>query len=124
MHIYRFADAAGRAVDAHGSSGATVVHLLSRESLHAVAITLEPGGLLGMHPAAAGQLFLVVGGGGQVAVAGEAARAVAPGTAVFWARGEVHETRAGPEGLVAIVLEGDDLEQVLAPQLIGQKRRS
>jgi hypothetical protein len=35
--------------------------------------------------------------------------AVAAGCAVFWGQGEMHETRAGAMGLLAIVVEGEDL---------------
>jgi quercetin dioxygenase-like cupin family protein len=112
MESFSFGKEQGRAIGAYGSVGATVVHLMRRAAAFVVTIYLEPYGLLGRHPAAADQLFLVVAGSGRVR-AGGAGWEVAPGTAVFWHEGEEHETRAGEEGLVALVIEGDNLAKAL-----------
>ena len=108
----------GRAIEAHGSVGATVVHLLRQTIASVVTIYLEPGGVVGRHPAAADQLLLVVAGGGRT-VAGGASCPLSPGTAVFWRQGEAHETRAGEEGLAAVVVEGENLVEALNAELRG-----
>ena len=116
MDSFHFGPEQGRTIDAYGSSGAIVVHLLRTTPASVVTIHLEPGGVVGMHPAAADQLFLVVAGSGQATEGGEQ-RALAPGTAVLWRRGEAHETRAAAGGLTAIVVEGEGLAEALAPEL-------
>lgn len=112
MDSFSFNKDGGRAIKAYGSAGATVVHLLRPTVASVVTIYLEPHGVLGMHPAAADQLFMVVAGSGWAA-AGGARCEISPGTAVFWRAGEEHETRAGEERLVAVVVEGESLVAAL-----------
>ena len=112
METLQFGKSKGRSIEAHGSVGTTVVHLLRRSPVSVVTIYLEPGGLLGRHPAAADQLFLVVAGNGQAA-AGKESCQLSPGTAVLWRQGEEHETRAGEGGLTAVVIEGEGLAKAL-----------
>jgi quercetin dioxygenase-like cupin family protein len=103
-----------RAIDEHGSRGALVTHLASRRgSWSVVQMRLEPGGVLGMHPAAQDQLFFIVSGGGVVREASSEPVPLGAGSAVLLSSGEAHETRAGPEGLVAMVIEGDSLAETL-----------
>lgn len=118
MDTLHFGHEYGKPITAYGSIRATVVHLLRSTPVFAVTIYLEPHGVLGMHPATTDQLFLVVAGSGQ-AVAGGARCKLSPGTAVFWHRGEDHETRAGGEGLVAVVLEGESLAEALSADFRG-----
>jgi quercetin dioxygenase-like cupin family protein len=114
MQILRFDSQAGNVVSAFSSKGATVVHALpAGTACSVVAIHLQPGGVLGAHPAAQQQLFLVVAGGGRFRGAERIWHDASPGRAAFWSKGEVHETRAGPEGLTAIVLEGEGLGEAI-----------
>lgn len=107
MRIYRFGRDAGRPVERHGSRGVVFSPIVHRaEEAYAGCMYLEPGGVIGRHEAAMDQLLLVVGGSAFVSGAGTEAVEVVSGCAVFWERGEVHETRAGAGGLVAVVLEG------------------
>lgn len=112
MESFRFDSAYGRSIEAYGSSGASVVHLLRQATVSVATIYLEPGGLLGEHPAAADQLFLVVAGSGQATAEGKSCQ-LSPGSAVFWRPGEEHETRAGPKGLTAVVVEGEGVGEAL-----------
>lgn len=116
MRCFDFDKKQGRAINVFNSQGATIVHLLKHTKAFVVTIYLEPEGMLGMHPATEDQLFLVVAGSGQ-AITGEERCRLSPGTAVLWRKGEEHETRAGKEGLTAVVLEGEGLSEALAPQL-------
>jgi quercetin dioxygenase-like cupin family protein len=71
-------------------------------------LELAAGGIVGEHPTASAQLFLVVAGSGWVRV-GEDRRAIERGQAVVWEAGERHES--GSEGgLTAVVVEADALE--------------
>lgn len=108
MEVIKLADLPTKAVNAYASLGARVTHLFSSANdWSVVRIQLEPGGVLGMHPADNEQLFIVVKGGGFVRVQGSEPVPVSEGDCVLWRGGEEHETRAGEEGLVAIVVEGE-----------------
>ncbi|MDX1662910.1 MAG: hypothetical protein R3272_03890 [Candidatus Promineifilaceae bacterium] len=119
MDSFHFGQEHGRKIQAYESAGATVVGLLRTTPASVVTIYLDPGGIVGMHPAAADQLFLVVAGGGWATAGGEE-RELAPGTAVLWRREEVHETRAAAEGLTAVVVEGAGLVEALVPKVRGE----
>lgn len=114
MRTFRFTPDVGHTVLAFGSHGVVLAPLLRGAALHVVAMHVEPGGVIARHPAADDQLFLVVAGSGR-ASGGDASHAepVAAGTAVLWLQGEVHETRAGVDGLLAIVVEGPDLAELV-----------
>ena len=118
MRILNFKKEQGKSIHDHDSQGASVVHLLQNTPTFVVTIYLEPGVVLGVHTATADQLFLVVAGSGQ-ALAGEERCQLSPGTAVLWQSGEEHETRAGSQGLTAVVVEGKGLIEALAPQLVS-----
>lgn len=119
MLIYDFSPAAGRAIENFGSRGAKISPVLrDAVPLHVACMHLEAGGRLGSHEATVDQLLLVVSGGGVVT--GEEAQPteVGPGCAVFWRGGETHETRAGEEGMTAIVVQGEGLDpaKVMRPK--------
>jgi quercetin dioxygenase-like cupin family protein len=114
MRLYSFDSHAGRPVSAFGSQSAIVVRALRpATTCFAVAIHLQAHGRLGAHPAAADQLFLVVTGSGSFCGEEGIWHDALPGRAAFWRQGEVHETRAGRDGLTAIVLEGEGLGQAI-----------
>jgi len=103
-----------RAINRHGSSGATFSPILHDPMGASLArFRLEPDGLLGVHEAAQHQLFLVVDGDGFVASGDDGPVEVVQGRMIFWARGEFHGLKAGPQGLVGYVLEGFDVAQDL-----------
>ena len=72
-------------------------------------VTLEPGGLLGLHEAASAQLLLVVAGSGRVRGGDGASTEIVEGEAAFWEAGEPHETST-QAGLRAVVAEAESLE--------------
>lgn len=110
MVIYSFDPARGRPITQFASQGVTFVPLvLDAPALRAACMYLEPGGVIGRHEAMVDQLFVVVQGGGEVSGADGVFAAVRPGLAALWAAGEQHETRAGADGLTALVIEGDGL---------------
>ena len=71
-------------------------------------LDLAAGGIVGEHPAASAQLFLVVAGAGWVR-GGEDRRAIEPGQAAVWEAGGRHES-GSDSGLTAVVVEADSLE--------------
>jgi quercetin dioxygenase-like cupin family protein len=109
MRLLRLPPEARRAITRHGSQGAAGA-LLARDdgATTVVCIALESGGYLGRHPATDDQLFIIIAGSGEVSGEDGAGQAIVAGMAAFWRAGEPHETRAGPVGLLAIVIEGPD----------------
>ena len=111
MRIYRYGCEVGRTIERFGSRGDTFSPTLrGLELAYAGCMYLEPQGIIGQHEASMDQLLLVVQGSGVVSGADAQVVDVEPGCAVFWERGEVHETRAGADGLVAVVVEGERLD--------------
>jgi quercetin dioxygenase-like cupin family protein len=100
----------GIGVDAYDSTGVTLSPLTSPlaqgASVQAACFRLAPGGRIGRHPAAVPQLLAVVEGSGWVSGEDGEAQAIGAGEAVWWAKGEEHETWTD-EGLTAIVVEGE-----------------
>ena len=93
-----------------GSHGATiggVAHCRGETRLS--LLELEPGGVLGLHPAASPQLLLVIEGSGRVRSGAGEPEPIGRGTGAFWAAGEPHETMS-ERGLTAIVVEAESLE--------------
>jgi quercetin dioxygenase-like cupin family protein len=109
MNLYRFDAAAGTAIDAYGSS--FVLARLARSdgtTLRAACFHLEPGGEVGRHRAAAGQLFCVVAGDGWVAGEDGERMVIGAQQAAWWDAGELHDAVARTP-MTVIVLEGDNL---------------
>lgn len=107
MEVIAFDSADFRPITVYDSRGAGLMRLArSGDDLSVVAITLEPGGVLGRHPATADQLLVVIAGSGLVSGADAQPEPIAAGSAALWSAGELHETRAGPTGLLAVVIEG------------------
>jgi quercetin dioxygenase-like cupin family protein len=108
MRVLRLDDLTPRAIEHYGSRNASVT-LLARGDAQVVRIELGAGGVLGMHPAAVPQLFVVIDGSGWVGAEGADEELVEAGSAVHWSAGESHETRSD-RGLVALVVEAERLE--------------
>jgi quercetin dioxygenase-like cupin family protein len=75
----------------------------------AAVFRLAPGGRIVRHPATVPQILAVLEGSGEVSGADGVFAPIGLGEAVFWARGEEHETRSAA-GLTALILEGEGLE--------------
>jgi quercetin dioxygenase-like cupin family protein len=75
----------------------------------AAVFRLAPGGRIARHPADVPQVLAVLEGAGEVSGAEGAAEPIAAGEAVYWTRGEEHETTTAV-GLTALILEGEGLQ--------------
>jgi quercetin dioxygenase-like cupin family protein len=107
MRIYTFDRNVGHELKRSGSIGVTFTPVLRDvQEAYVACLYLDPHGVIGRHEAAANQLLLVVEGSGMVTGAEARPVAIGAGQAVFWRRGEMHETRAGEGGLKALVVEG------------------
>jgi len=95
-----------RPVTAPGSANAAVRRLGA--DAHAVVIDLGPGGIVGRHPAAGAQLFIVVLGTGWVSGGDGEREQIRAGEAVLWEPGEEHES-GSDEGMTVLVVEAESL---------------
>ncbi|WP_053365661.1 cupin domain-containing protein [Bacillus sp. FJAT-27245] len=69
---------------------------------------LDKNGIVGYHQAVVSQLLLILNGEGYVRNEQDEYIKVEPGDAVFWKKGEWHETKTYA-GLTAIVIESEEL---------------
>ena len=100
---FRFDADLGRHVTQFGSDF-VMSRLFHSSELHVGCMRLEPGGLIGMHPASTAQLLAVVEGQGWIRGEDGVKTPVTAGGAVFWSEGEMHETGTD-SGMMAIVVE-------------------
>jgi quercetin dioxygenase-like cupin family protein len=113
MRVYDTGLRKGKQIQEFGSTGVTISTLVSSRTWHIALLQLEPNGLLGAHKVATDQLMILVQGSARVSGDTGDPVDIIPGTAAFWNRGERHETRAGSQGCLAVVVEGDKLSQGL-----------
>ncbi|KZE37128.1 hypothetical protein AV656_11130 [Bhargavaea cecembensis] len=73
-------------------------------------MTLGENGIIGCHQAAVPQLLIVLSGSGTVCNEEKRFISVKEGSAVFWEKGEWHETRS-EKGMTALAIEGEDLTE-------------
>ncbi|RDW17217.1 cupin [Oceanobacillus chungangensis] len=69
---------------------------------------LEDNGVIGYHQAVVPQLLIIINGEGYVRNEKEEYFKVQSGDAVYWEKGEWHETKS-EKGLTAIVIESEEL---------------
>jgi quercetin dioxygenase-like cupin family protein len=80
----------------------------------AAIFRLAPSGRIVRHPASVAQILAVIEGSGAVSGADGDVEPIAAGEAVFWERGEEHETTSA-EGMMALVLEASGLQMFRRP---------
>jgi quercetin dioxygenase-like cupin family protein len=78
--------------------------------VQAAIFRFAPGGRLLRHRATIPQVLAVLEGSGEVSGAGGVVEPIAAGEAVFWHKGEEHETMS-VAGLTALILEGENLDR-------------
>ena len=114
MEIFRF-NRAERIVRAHGSEGLRGTRIAKGEGqVRLTCLTVEPGGVIGTHPAIDPQFFLVIAGEGWVAGSDGQQVPIAAGWGVRWDPGENH-TSGTETGLTALAIEGTPLD-LFAPE--------
>lgn len=92
----------------HGVDMDSLPQVLDAESTTAHVARMVAGGVLGEHPAVGRQIFAVLAGEGLVTSKGVAGDVderweIEPGQAAIWEPGEIHETTATTDLLVAII---------------------
>jgi quercetin dioxygenase-like cupin family protein len=107
-----FASEAARTLAEELLQGVTVAPLtepMARGApVQAAVFRIAPGGRIARHPASVPQLLAVFEGSGWVSGRDGVEEPIAAGEAVFWAAGEVHETRS-EAGLTAVIIEAEGL---------------
>lgn len=118
MQIFRF-DRGERLVQSYGSQGFRATRIAAGNGqVRLMCLALEPGGVVGTHPATEAQLFLVVAGKGWAAGQDGERVPIAAGWGFRWDAGEIHTT--GTEtGLTALTVEGGPLD-LFEPETPGQ----
>ena len=105
VEIFRF-DRAEKIVRTHGSEGLRGTRIAKGDGhVRLTCLAVEPGGVIGTHPATDAQLFLVIAGEGWVAGPDGQQVRISAGSGVRWDPGENHACGT-KTGLVALAVEG------------------
>lgn len=112
MMIYSFSKEQGKKITKFDSNFIMSRIIQTEKPAHIGCMYLEEHGIIGYHQAVVPQLLLIMNGEGFVRGEGEEYIKVQPGDAVFWAKGEWHETKTDI-GLTAIVIESKELQPEL-----------
>ncbi|MGG3446267.1 cupin [Bacillus nitratireducens] len=110
MKIFDFSAEVGKHISAFQSNFIMSKILNHQGNIHIGAMHLQENGIIGYHEAVVSQLLLIVDGEGYVCGADKEKVKVEVGQAVFWEKGELHETST-EKGLMAIVIESEELEK-------------
>ncbi|MEI5908757.1 cupin [Bacillus spongiae] len=108
MEIYQFTKETGKKITKFDSDFIMSRITETHKAAHIGCMHLDKNGVIGYHQAVVPQFLLIVNGEGYVS--GETAEfsKVQCGDAVFWEKGEWHETKTAT-GLTAIVIESEEL---------------
>ncbi|MGG5735932.1 MULTISPECIES: cupin [Bacillus cereus group] len=112
MKIFDFSVEVGKYISAFQSNFIMAKILNHQGNIHIGAMHLQENGTIGYHEAVVSQLLLIVDGEGYVCGADKVKVKVEAGQAVLWEKGELHETST-EKGLMAIVMESENLEQAI-----------
>ena len=108
MEFYSFKKESGMKITKFDSDFVLSRIVRTTNATHIGFMYIEPKGIIGYHQATMPQLLLVLGGDGLVRGESDDFFKVEPGTAIFWKKGEWHETKS-EAGLSAIVIESEEL---------------
>ena len=118
MRVFSFSAVKGRHISAFGSQGVTVTSITKGpRSQQTAALHLEPNGILGSHKAIGDKLLIITSGTADVTTKSRTSKTsytLSPGDAILWRTGEVHGIQAGRDGLLGIILEGDNLAKYVS----------
>lgn len=109
MRIITFDSLPSHVITQFGSVHATISGITRGDAPFQLAfLRLEPGGILGAHPAVTPQLLVVIAGEGRVSGGDSVKHPLHQGITVHWDAGETHETTTDT-GLTALVLESEGI---------------
>jgi mannose-6-phosphate isomerase-like protein (cupin superfamily) len=105
MRLIDFGTTPAIPIERHASREAAFARVAKTEGRgHVGCMYLGPDGVLGRHPAAAAQLFCVVGGEGTVSGGDGVSFPIRSGQAALWEPGEQHEASTR-SGMVVMIFE-------------------
>ncbi|PEM37952.1 cupin [Bacillus toyonensis] len=110
MKIFDFSEKAGKRISVFQSNFIMSKIVNHQGNVHIGAMHLQENGIIGYHEAVVSQLLLIMDGEGYVCGADKEKVKIRAGQAVFWEKGEFHETST-EHGLLAIIMEAENLEQ-------------
>jgi quercetin dioxygenase-like cupin family protein len=108
MQFYDFTKNKGMKITKFDSDFVMSRIVRTNAQTHIGVMYLEPNGLIGYHQATMPQLLLILNGEGYVRSETDEFFKVQQGMAVFWDKGEWHETKTD-EGLTVLVIESEEL---------------
>jgi hypothetical protein len=109
VEIFQF-DRGEKIIQRYGSAGLRATRIADGDGqVHLTCLTVEPGGVIGAHPATSIQLFLVVAGEGWVAGPDGERVPITTGWGVRWDAGENH-TSGTQAGLTALAIGSATLD--------------
>lgn len=109
MELYRFDKEAGKSITHFNSKFIMSMVTRTEKPTQIGCMHLETDGIVGFHQAVVPQLLLIVEGEGWVRNDHEERVYVKVGDAVFWEKGEGHETGTNT-GMTAMVIESEELK--------------
>jgi quercetin dioxygenase-like cupin family protein len=105
IRLFRFNASQARPIEAYASSGASSCVLAHGQGeSHVYVVRLEPGGIIGPHPAGFDQVFLAVKGSGWVAGTDGIRHEVHEESGAFIPVGE-HHSKGSETGMVAVMIQ-------------------
>ncbi|EJQ39660.1 hypothetical protein IEC_01248 [Bacillus toyonensis] len=110
MKIFDFSEKSGKCISVFQSNFIMSKIVNHQGNVHIGAMHLQENGIIGYHEAVVSQLLLIMDGEGYVCGADKEKVKIRAGQAVFWEKGEFHETST-EHGLLAIIMEAENLEQ-------------
>ncbi|PEW00161.1 cupin [Bacillus cereus] len=120
MKILDFSEKVGKHISVFQSNFIMSKILNHQGNVRIGVMHLRENGIIGYHEAVVSQLLLIVDGEGYVCGANKEKVKVEAGQAVFWEKGELHETST-ENGLMAIVMEAEDHERaIIMPTIQGE----
>ena len=117
MKIFDFSEKVGKHLSVFQSNFIMSKIVNHRGNIHIGAMHLHENGIIGNHEAVVSHLLLIVEGAGYVCGVNKEKIKIEAGQAVFWEKGELHETST-EHGLTAIVMEAENLEQAIVMPII------
>lgn len=108
MKIIRLEELEGKSLTQYDSKMVMRKILMTEQPVHVGIVDLEISGVIGFHEATVPQVLVVIEGEGIVRTGMDDGERVEAGEAVFWQKGEWHET-ATKYGMRGIIIESEGL---------------
>lgn len=109
MEFYKLSKSGGKRVTEFDSDFIISRIVRTEKQVHVGCMFLDENGVIGYHQASIPQLLLILSGKGYVCDGQKEYVEVEAGDAVFWDKGEWHETKSDV-GMTALVIESAEMD--------------